>query len=366
MTAMHGGNQTATPRNTILVGDALDRLRQLPAACVDAVVTSPPYFGLRDYGASGQLGSETTVEAWVAGLARVCDQVARVLVPSGGLWLNLGDSYSRHARYGAPPKGLLLAPERLLLALTERGWMVRNKVIWSKTNPMPSSVGDRLNTTYDVVYFLVRSSRYYFDLDAIREPHTSGGGRAARTKPEAVPAWAGALAGKQDGLRAGRVAGVPGHLAGKNPGDVWRLAGSHYRGAHFATFPEALITWPILASCPERRCVDCQTPWRRPARILVLGRRSPVVRRGNVPTGDLVRRYATTWRTMRQVGALEPGCSCRADFRAGVVLDPFVGTGTVAVVAERLGRDWLGIELNPDYAGLAWRRIRQARSDVAA
>lgn len=351
---------TNLPTNTILVGDARLRLRELPAASVDVAVTSPPYFQLRDYGSSGQLGSEPTVTKWVAGLVAVFDELARVLVTTGGLWLNLGDSYSRHARYGAPPKGLLLAPERLLLALAERGWLVRNKVIWSKTNPMPSSVGDRLNTTYDMVYFLVRGRSYYFDLDAIREPHTSGGARAARTRPAAVPAWAGPLAGKQDGLRASRLAGVPGHLAGKNPGDVWRLASSHYRGAHFATFSEALVARPILASCPERRCLSCGRPWRRRARILVLGRRSPTGRSG------MVRRYATTWRTLRQVGDLEPDCSCAADFRPGVVLDPFMGTGTVAVVAERLGRDWLGIELNPDYATLAWRRIGQARAAAAA
>src|SRR5256885_9171231 len=137
------------PRNTILTGDAVTRLRELPPASVDCVVTSPPYFQLRDYGVPGQLGLEPTVSGWVADLRQICREVARVLVPTGSLWLNLADSFSRHDRYGAPTKGLLLAPERLLLALAQDGWIVRNKVIWSKPNPMPNSVTDPLALTYE-------------------------------------------------------------------------------------------------------------------------------------------------------------------------------------------------------------------------
>jgi hypothetical protein len=152
---------TAAPRNTILTGDALTRLRELPGQSVDCVVTSPPYFQLRDYGVSGQLGLEPTVSGWVAELREVCREVARVLVPTGSLWLNVGDSFSQHPKFGAPVKGLLLAPERLLLALAQDGWLVRTKVIWAKTNPMPSSVTDRLSLTYEVIYFLVRQRSYF-------------------------------------------------------------------------------------------------------------------------------------------------------------------------------------------------------------
>src|SRR5688572_15562351 len=116
----------SAPRNTILLGDAAATLARLETDSVDCVVTSPPYFQLRDYGVAGQLGTEPTVHGWVAGLRQVFREAARVLVPTGGLWLNLGDSFSRHPRYGAPPKGLLLAPERLLLALAQDGWLVRN------------------------------------------------------------------------------------------------------------------------------------------------------------------------------------------------------------------------------------------------
>src|SRR5262245_26649938 len=127
------------PRNRILQGDAATVLRRLPQASVDCVVTSPPYFALRDYGHDGQLGLEDTVHGWVENLRAVCQEVWRVLKPAGAFWLNLGDSFSRHEQYGAPAKSLLLGPERLLLGLAEDGWLVRNRVVWAKSNALPSS-----------------------------------------------------------------------------------------------------------------------------------------------------------------------------------------------------------------------------------
>jgi len=309
------------PGNTILIGDALTRLRELPASSVDCVVTSPPYFQLRDYGATGQLGLEPTVAGWVANLRQVAREVARVLVPTGSLWLNLGDSFSRHPKYGAPVKGLLLAPERLLLALAQDGWLVRTKVIWAKTNPMPSSVTDRLTLTYEVVYFLVRSRTYFFDLDAIREPHRSSGAKRERAPQQQPPVWAGPLAASRNGLRRARKSGEPGHPLGKNPGDVWSIATRGFRGAHFATFPLELVRRPILATCPAVVCTACGQ-----------GQKSGA---GTLP------------------------CNCKAPARRGIVLDPFFGTGTVGLVAQDLGRDWLGIELNPEYVRLAEERLGQ-------
>src|SRR5258708_27877591 len=236
---------TELPRNTILKGDAVTVLAELPDSSVDCVVTSPPYYQLRDYGQQGQLGLEPTIDGWVQALRRVAGQVARVLKPSGAFWLNLGDSFSRHSKYGASAKGLLLAPERLLLALANDGWLVRNKVIWAKTNPMPSSIRDRLTLTWEVIYLLVRSPSYYFDLDAIREPHTSTSARSARALLGKRPEWAGPLAGSQDGLRRARAAGVPGHPLGKNPGDVVRGATRRVAGAPFATFPSGPILRPV-------------------------------------------------------------------------------------------------------------------------
>jgi site-specific DNA-methyltransferase (adenine-specific) len=306
---------TAAPRNTILMGDAADQLAQLPASSVDTVVTSPPYFQLRDYGVSGQLGMEPTVHGWVANLRPVFREIARVLVPTGGLFLNLGDSFSRHPKYGAPTKSLILAPERLLLALVQDGWIVRNKLIWAKTNPLPSSVSDRFTLTYEWVYFLVRQERYFFDLDAVREPHRTraSGQRAAATSGK--PAWAGTLAGTLGGLRSGAAR----HPLGKNPGDVWHVATRGFKGAHFATFPPELVRRPILASCPAVVCTACGQ-----------GRK--------VATGTLQ-------------------CDCHAPARRGIVLDPFFGTGTVGLVAQELGRDWLGIELNPEYVRMAQQRL---------
>ena len=313
------GRRRRAATNAILTGDALATLRTLPVESVDCVVTSPPYYQLRDYGVAGQLGLEPTVDGWVSDVRQVCREAARVLVPTGALWLNLGDSFSRHPKYGAPTKSLLLAPEKLLLALAGDGWLVRTKVVWSKTNPMPSSVTDRLNLTYEVIYFLVRRRTYFFDLDAIREPHRSGGVRQAREPLGGRPEWAGPLAGSQDGLRRGRADGMPGHQLGKNPGDVWSVATRGFRGAHFATFPPELVRRPILATCPEEVCTECGQ-----------GRQA------------LARRMS---------------CRCDAPTRAGVVLDPFFGTGTVGLVARELDRDWLGIELNPAYVRLAKRRL---------
>jgi DNA modification methylase len=306
------------PRNTILIGDALEQLRRLPTASVDCVVTSPPWYQLRSYGVDGQIGLEESVDQWVERLAPVLAEVRRVLVPTGSLWLDLGDTYSRHRRFGAPPKSLLMAPERLALALIDAGWTLRNKKIWVKTNPMPDGVKDRLTNTYDVVFHLTKQPRYFYDLDAIRVTHSDS-------------------------------------LVGKNPGDVVQLPIANYRGAHFATFPERLVERPILSTCPLRVCTKCDTPWiRAEGKTFVIGTRKPAAQ-----PDRHIRRYASSWVTLRQPGPLVAGCDCEAPTRPGLVLDPFFGTGTVGAVAERLGRDWLGIEINPDYADLAWRRIGQ-------
>jgi site-specific DNA-methyltransferase (adenine-specific) len=324
-----------TPTNRVIVGDTRQVLATLAPASVDCIVTSPPYFCLRNYGVEGQMGLEVSVEGWVDELRAVARGLARVLRPEGSLFLNLGDSFSKHLRYGAQPKSLLLGPERLVLALQEGGWIVRNKIIWAKTNPQPSSVGDRLSATWEVVYFLTRQPHYYFDLDAIRVPHRSvgtGRSRVAQDISTKPPAWAGPLAGANHGLARLKVSGLPGHPLGKNPGDVWELATAGYRGAHFAVFPERLVERPIRAACPERVCTACGQPWRRKA----------------YPTGHRI---------------LQPTCTCQARYRPGLVLDPFIGSGTVGVVAERLGRDWLGIELNPSFAELTRQRIEAARRE---
>lgn len=347
------------PRRRILIGDALDHVRRLPSRSVDCCVTSPPYYLLRDYGVDGQIGLEQNVEPWTERLTEVISEIGRVLKPSGSLWLNLGDSYSRSLRYGAPPKSLLMAPERLVFKLIDQGWVLRNKVIWAKPNPMPHSVRDRLNTSHEFLYFLVQQPHYYFALDAIRrssrsrrEPAKASTGKYAGSDRS----WAGPLAGKNDGLVRAQREGRSSHPLGANPGDVWTIATGGYRGAHFATFPEQLLVRPILATCPERICQTCGTPWQRDVSEEVVGHRHPAGR------DQWVNRYPSRWQMLRRLGQLRPACSCQVAWARGVVLDPFFGAGTVGVVAEALGRDWLGIELNRSYARLAQERIAAARA----
>lgn len=320
--------EPSPPRRQVLLGDACTQLARLPSNSVDCVITSPPYFLLRNYQVDGQLGQEATVDEWVDNLAAVCDQLARVLKPTGTLWLNVGDSYSRRNRLGAPPKALLLGPERLILRLAERGWILRNRLVWHKPAPMPASVRDRFNNTWEPIYLLVRSPRYHFDLDAVRVPHRSNPKprpvRPAKYQSQ-TPTWAGPLAGAQDGLDRAKAEGRAGHPLGKNPGDVMTVATAGYRGAHFATFPARLIERPLLAGCPARTCVACGAPWASRDRQLT------------------------------------PTCECQARWRPGLVLDPFFGAGTVGLVAEKHGRDWLGIELSPIFKRLSEDRIADQR-----
>ncbi|AGB22135.1 DNA modification methylase [Mycobacterium sp. JS623] len=326
---------TPIPRRELLVGDALERLREVPDASIDMVLTSPPYFRLRDYAADGQIGLEGSVDDWLDKLAAVSDEIHRVLVPTGSFWLNLGDTYATHPSQGAPRKSLLMAPERLALRLQASGWIVRNKIVWAKPNPMPISVTDRLSCTYEFVYLLTKAPRYFFDLDAIRVPHRS---RITRpyTVRRPVEGWRGPNSDTATGLDAIKARGRVGHPLGKNPGDVWTLATSSFRGAHHATFPLTLATRTIEAGCPEARCSVCRLQWRR----------------------RVIRAIGGT--AMR--AALAATCDCDAPSEPGLVLDPFIGSGTAAVAAEALARDWLGIEISPEFAAMARTRIANARS----
>jgi DNA modification methylase len=312
-------------RNQILVGDALTTLRNLPSHSVDCIVTSPAYVGLRVYGSTtGELGRESSVDAWVENLREVMRETARVMKPAGSAWVNLGDAFSNHPKWGAPAKSMLAAPERLLLALMNDGWLLRSRVIWHKTSARPTSAVDRLSLNYEYVYQLVRSPRYYFDLGAIRIPHKTK--VKVPTRPASMPlsiqrpAWSGPLAsGNQSGLLKARLDGRPGHPDGKNPGSVFSIAPRGFPG-HPAAFPPDLIRRPILATCPEVVCSRCGMPSRRAAQA----------------------------------------CDCRSTYVKGLVLDIFMGSGTTGVVAQQLDRDYLGIELSPKFAELARQRIKEA------
>ncbi|HIE5094757.1 site-specific DNA-methyltransferase [Stenotrophomonas maltophilia] len=315
----------------IHVGDCLEGMRGMAAGAVQTCVTSPPYFGLRDYGHDGQIGLEQTPGEFVAKLVEVFREVRRVLRNDGTLWLNLGDSYANDGKWGGSsggkhasglhgatgigrgkvstglkPKDLVGIPWRVAFALQEDGWFLRQDIIWAKPNPMPESVTDRCTKAHEYLFLLSKSQRYYFDAGAIREQaaHDPAAGRnrwdrtdydvpgqtpQKRRSRAAVPPRHAACGSTQDGLDAA------GRDGARNKRSVWTVATRPFRDAHFATFPEQLIEPCILAGAPA----------------------------------------------------------------GGVVLDPFMGAGTTAVVAERLGRQWLGCELNPEYAAIAQTRIQQ-------
>ncbi|MFF9690262.1 DNA-methyltransferase [Streptomyces sp. NPDC014623] len=227
---------------TLLLGDALDQMRALPDGSVDCIVTSPPYYGLRDYGTPGQYGLEPTPAEYVEHLRQVFAEARRVLADDGTLWLNLGDSYSlssggtagssaqvtatrtnvqtRIGRGDRPAKSLLLLPERVALALQDDGWILRNKIVWNKQDAMPESVRDRLSRRHEPIYLYSKKLQYSFDLDAIREPY----------KPTT----------RETSSKGSRL---------RNPGDVWTFPTAHLSAAHFATFPLALPVRCIKAGC---------------------------------------------------------------------------------------------------------------------
>lgn len=300
----------------ILIGDVREKLAELPDESVHCVVTSPPYWGLRDYGADGQLGLEVTLGEHVAVMVDVFREVRRVLRSDGTLWLNYGDSYATSDKASMlKPKDLCGVPWRVALALQEDGWWLRQDIIWSKPNPMPESIRDRCTKAHEYLFLLSKSERYYFDQEAIAEPvalasverlsrptldqqrgsdrvpgKTNGpmkavGGRPGGRKPEKFDALVSG---------AGR-SGIGEGLLTRNRRSVWEIPTQPFSEAHFATFPPALVEPCILAGCP--------------------------------------------------IG--------------GTVLDPFAGSGTTGMVADRLGRDAILIDLNPAYAAMARRRIEQ-------
>jgi len=280
----------------ILIGDVCARLRQLPDASVNCVVTSPPYFGLRDYGVSGQIGMEATPEEFVGKMVDVFRDVRRVLRDDGTLWLNLGDSY-------APNKNLLGIPWRVAFALQTDGWFLRNDIVWHKPNPMPESVEDRCTRAHEYVFHLTKSARYFYDKDAIAEDAIYSGLEGQDESGFKDPKkFDGKHSDKQRG-HSRRHAGFndrwdamskKDQCSGKrNKRSVWTIPTRPFAEAHFATMAPDLAETCIKAGCP--------------------------------------------------VG--------------GTVLDPFGGAGTTGLVADRLERSAILIELNPDYAEIARKRI---------
>ena len=219
-------------KNIIHTGDCFDVLPTLPDESVHMVMTSPPYWNLRDYDHADQLGLEPDSEQYVQNMANVFDEVKRVLRPDGSLWLNLGDTYEN--------KDLQQIPARVALELQRRGWVLRNRVTWAKPNPMPQSVKDRLNDTTEAVFHFVKERNYWYDLDTIREEHEQFNKNAKKEN------WV-----KSTDFNNNRKCHVGNHNKGKNPGDVFKIATIGLENTNFAVYPPELCEKPIKASCPK-------------------------------------------------------------------------------------------------------------------
>jgi DNA modification methylase len=385
-----GSDESVAPLPSwqVLVGDCRDVLDTLPAQSVQTCVTSPPYFGLRDYGHDGQIGLEPSPDEFVAALVGVFRSVRRVLRDDGTVWLNLGDSYGtgygrndtddanlarRGAAFGtgsgpgtgpraftairhpSKPKDLLGIPWMVAFALRADGWYLRSEIIWHKPNPMPESVTDRPTKAHEQVFLLSKSPRYFYDADAIREAneHPDRSGTNPRLAISTQP-------GNTFQIRDGERAGIESNPAGRNKRTVWTVASAPYAGAHFATFPPNLIEPCVLAGAPKQACSACGAPWLRQVERTPMVVK-PTAKREDWQSSDEHARTQvggtmTEPPTSRTVG-FAPGCDCNAGVTPGTVLDPFNGAGTTGMVAVRNGRRYVGIELNPEYADLARDRI---------
>lgn len=323
--------------DTILQGDALETLCKLPDNLADCIVTSPPYWGLRDYGIDGQIGLEQHPRDYILKIVDIFREAYRVLKPQGTLFLNLGDSYCNSRGEGIDlktahgynsiighipqthaginrkyldgkwlqPKQKMLIPERIAIAMQDEGWLLRNAIIWYKLNHIPESVLDRLTRSYETVFFFTKQEKYYFNLDAIRKENQASTIKRVNFAKAKNEVYGFDTAQKSEHLltpqnlwaRPGRKSIQQSlNLKGANPGDVWELTGEQNKvKVHFATFPKKLV----------RRCLACGCP------------------------------------------------------KDGLVLDPFSGSGTSLYVARKLAYHYLGIELNPEYVNLAKKRLAE-------
>lgn len=376
--------------NTILIGDVREKLAELPSDHFHCVVTSPPYWSLRDYGVAGQLGLEPTVQEYVANMVDVFREVRRVLRPDGVCWVNIGDTYMSSAggkdgtgsrgyssqvssatqasvitgRQRRPVDGLKAkdrvgVPHRLVFALQDDGWWWRDEVVWHKSQPMPESVKDRTTKAHEFIFMLSKSPRYFYDVIAASETATCDRIRGPAIHPDAVSTNGNAGLSRRDsgGIR--------------QPRSVWKIATQPLKAAHFAAYPPELVRRCLIGSVSEKGCCPmCGAPWvrvtqkhRRATRPGVeskvyvnapVNEESPLQSHsGDIcgnrdPQRHVTEVITTGWRQSCKCEPLDP-VPCR-------VADPFHGSGTTMKVCERLGLSYTGIELKPEYVQLSLDR----------
>jgi DNA modification methylase len=388
------------PTVNLINGDCLEVLRTLADRSVQCCVTSPPYWGLRDYGVDGQIGLEATPEAYVARMVEVFSEVRRVLRDDGTCWVNLGDSYSggkvgrddkndggglyngrqngwtgdetrnRPVPSGLKPKDLIGIPWRVAFALQADGWYLRSDIIWHKPNPMPESVRDRPTKSHEHVFLLSKNQRYFYDADAVREAQCES--TLKRFAPGQAPFKPGPKCeeARQGMNRANSIAksAMAGKIleSGRNSRTVWTITPKPFKGAHFATFPPELAERCIKAGTSEHgACPKCGKCWERVVEKQLVSDRGKVGEHRGMGradsfdsgssfnwTGGVYGHYDVSTLGFRQ------SCTCPAsDPVPCVTLDPFAGAGTVGLVSQRLGRHHVGIELNEQYRQMAVERI---------
>lgn len=403
--------QIADILNKVHCCDCLEFIKDMPDESVHCVVTSPPYWLLRDYKVFGQLGLEPTPEEYIVQMVEVFREVRRILRKDGSLWLNMGDSYwasgqgygdtkttnkghngSRQRQKptwpdcGLKPKDLCMMPHRLAMALQKDGWWIRSDIVWAKPNPMPESCTDRPTKSHEYVFLCTKSAKYYYDVDAIREENVTESnaerprmGQGPNTKYNQKRVGYEKNFGSNKGADADRHgkgyqkhSPAVTHPAGRNKRSVWTIPTQAYSEAHFATFPEKLVEPCIKAGTSEKGCCpECGKPWYRITEKIKPGTRTVKSRTapGQTPHGCLSNTRMDDPIETKTIG-WQPGCKCFGKFTAiqravskpCIVFDPFFGSGTVGLVAYKLNRSWLGTELNPEYCKIAEKRIAEEQA----